>query len=68
MSTEVRNKFLKISWFFDKKYLFFEEDAILKFAQDIVLLKIENNKYSKNITVKDEVVMHDIAKDIRCTI
>ena len=29
-----------------------EDDAILKVAQDIVLLKIGNSKYSKNITVR----------------
>lgn len=28
-----------------------EDDAIPKVAQDIVLLKIGNSKYSKNITV-----------------
>ena len=42
-----------------------EEDAIPKVAQDIVLLKIGKSKYSKNITVKGGVVMHNISKDIR---
>ena len=42
-----------------------EDDAILKVAQDIVLLKIGNSKYSKNITVKGGVVMHNISKDMR---
>ena len=42
-----------------------EEDAIPKVAQDIVLLKIGNSKYSKNITVKGGVVMHNISKDMR---
>ena len=42
-----------------------EEDAIAKVAQDIVLLKIGNSKYNKNITVKGGVVMHNISKDKR---
>ena len=42
-----------------------EEDAIPKVAQDIVLLKIGKSKYSKNITVKGGVVMHNISKDMR---
>ena len=42
-----------------------EEDAIPKVAQDIVLIKIGKSKYSKNITVKGGVVMHNISKDIR---
>lgn len=42
-----------------------EDDAIQKVAQDIVLLKIGNSKYSKNITIKGGVVMHNISKDIR---
>lgn len=42
-----------------------EDDAIPKVAQDIVLLKIGNCKYNKNITVKGGVVMHNISKDIR---
>ena len=42
-----------------------EDDAIPKVAQDIVLLKIGKSKYSKNITVKGGVVMHNISKDIR---
>lgn len=41
-----------------------ENDAIPKVAQDIILLKIGNSKYSKNITVKGGVVMHNISKDI----
>ena len=31
------------------------DDAIPKVAQDIVLLKIGNSKYSKNIPVKDVI-------------
>ena len=42
-----------------------EDDAIPKVAQDIVLLKIGNSKYSKNITVKGGVVMHNMSKDMR---
>ena len=42
-----------------------EDDAIPKVAQDIVLLKIENSQYCKNITVKGGVVMHNISKDMR---
>ena len=42
-----------------------EDDAIPKVAQDIVLLKIGNSKYSKNITVKGGVVMHNIYKYMR---
>ena len=42
-----------------------EEDAIPKVAQDIILLKIGNSKYHKNITVKGGVVMHNISKDMR---
>ena len=42
-----------------------EDDAIPKVAQDIVLLKIGNSKYNKNITVKGGVAMHNISKDMR---
>ena len=42
-----------------------EDDAIPKVCQDIVLLKIGKCRYSKNITVKGGVVMHNISKDIR---
>lgn len=42
-----------------------ENDAIPKVAQDIVLIKIGNSKYAKNITVKGGVVMHNISKDMR---
>ncbi|MBO5005301.1 MAG: nucleotidyl transferase AbiEii/AbiGii toxin family protein [Clostridia bacterium] len=42
-----------------------EDDAIPKVAQDIILLKIGNSKYSKNITIKGGVVMHNISKDMR---
>ena len=42
-----------------------EDDAIPKVAQDIILLKIGNSKYKRNITVKGGVVMHNISKDMR---
>lgn len=42
-----------------------EDDAIPKVAQDIVLLKIGNSKYNKNITVKGGVMMHNISKSMR---
>ncbi len=42
-----------------------EDDAIQKVAQDIILLKIGNSKYNKNITVKGGVVMYNISKDMR---
>lgn len=42
-----------------------EDNAIPKVAQDIILLKIGNSKYSKNITVKGGVVMHNISQDMR---
>lgn len=42
-----------------------EDSAIPKVAQDIILLKIGNSKYSKNITVKGGVVMHNISRDMR---
>ena len=42
-----------------------EDDAIPKVAQDIILLKIGNSKYRKNITVKGGVVMHNISKNMR---
>ena len=42
-----------------------EDDAIPKVAQDIVLLKIGNSKYNKNITVKGGVVMYNISNDMR---
>ena len=51
-----------------KKYInngYPETDASAKVAQDIMLLKIGNSKYSKNITVKGGVVMHNISKDMR---
>lgn len=42
-----------------------KDDAIPKVAQDIVLIKIGNSKFNKNITVKGGVVMHNISKDMR---
>ena len=54
---ELVNKYIAIGYS--------EDDAIPKVAQDIVLLKIGNSKYNKNITVKGGVVMHNISKDMR---
>lgn len=54
---ELVNKYVEVGYS--------EEDAIPKVAQDIVLLKIGKSKYSKNITVKGGVVMHNISKDMR---
>ena len=40
-------------------------DATSKVCQDILLLKIANSKFSRNITIKGGVVMHNISNDIR---
>ncbi len=40
-------------------------DAESKVCQDIILLKIANSKFSKNITIKGGVVIHNISKDLR---
>lgn len=40
-------------------------DAVAKLCQDIVLYKISKSKYSKNITVKGGIVMHNISNNIR---
>ena len=54
---ELINKYIKAGYS--------ENDAISKVAQDIILLKIGSSKYSKNVTVKGGVVMHNISKDVR---
>ena len=54
---EAINKYIKAGYS--------EDDAVPKVAQDIVLLKIGNSKYKKNITIKGGVVMHNISKDMR---
>ena len=41
-----------------------EDDAIPKVAQDIVLLKIGNSKYNKNITFRAENITMDEFIDI----
>ena len=41
------------------------EDASSKVCQDIILLKLSNSKFSKHITVKGGVVIHNISKDKR---
>ena len=51
---ELVNKYISVGYS--------EDDAIPKVAQDIVLLKIGNSKYNKNITVKGGVVMHKIGR------
>ena len=40
-------------------------DAESKVAQDIILLLLSGSKYSKNITIKGGVVMHNISHDKR---
>ena len=42
-----------------------ESDAQAKVSQDIILLKISNSKFSKNITIKGGVVMHNISQSAR---
>lgn len=42
-------------------------DAESKVAQDIILLLLSDSKYSKNITIKSGVVMHNISHDKRRT-
>ena len=64
---ELKNKY-KSTYQAVNKYIntgYSEDNAIPKVAQDIILLKIGNSKYSKNITVKGGVVMHNISKDMR---
>ena len=41
------------------------EDARSKVSQDVILLKISNSKFSKHITIKGGVVIHNISNDIR---
>lgn len=41
------------------------DDAISKVSQDIILIKIANSKFARNITIKGGVVMHSISNDIR---
>ncbi len=40
-------------------------DAESKVCEDIILLKIANSRFSKNITIKGGVVIHNISKDLR---
>lgn len=40
-------------------------DAEAKVAQDILLLKIANSRFSNHITIKGGVVMHSISNDLR---
>lgn len=41
------------------------EDASSKVCQDIILLKLANSKFSKHITIKGGVVIHNISNDKR---
>ncbi len=41
------------------------EDASSKVCQDIILLKLSNSKFSRNITIKGGVVIHNISNDKR---
>ena len=41
------------------------EDAGSKVCQDIILLKLSNSKFSKHITIKGGVVIHNISNDMR---
>jgi len=41
------------------------DDATAKVCQDIILLKISNSKFNKNITIKGGVVIHSISNDLR---
>lgn len=41
------------------------DDAISKVSQDVILIKIANSKFSRNITIKGGVVMHSISDDVR---
>ena len=43
------------------------EDANSKVCQDIILTKLFNSKYKRNVTIKGGVVMHNISKDRRRT-
>lgn len=40
-------------------------DAAAKVSQDVILLKISKSSFSKNVTIKGGVVMHNISKDMR---
>lgn len=40
-------------------------EAESKVCQDIILLKIANSRFSKNITIKGGVVIHSISNDLR---
>ena len=42
-----------------------EVEALAKVSQDIILIKISKTSFSKNITIKGGVVMHNISKNKR---
>jgi len=51
-----------------KKYInlgFNEAEASSKLCQDLILVAISKSKYSKNITIKGGVVMHNLSNNIR---
>ena len=52
-----------INNYINEKYEY--ADAESKVAQDIILLLLSDSKYSKNITIKGRVVMHNISHDKR---
>ena len=52
-----------INDYINEKYEY--ADAESKVAQDIILLLLSDSKYSKNITIKGGVVMHNISHDKR---
>ena len=54
-----------INNYINEKYEY--ADAESKVAQDIILLLLSDSKYSKNITIKGGVVMHNISHDKRRT-
>lgn len=54
-----------INNYINEKYEY--ADAESKVAQDIILLLLSDSKYSKNITIKSGVVMHNISHDKRRT-
>ena len=41
------------------------EEAESKVCQDIILLKISQSKFARNITIKGGVVMHSLSNDMR---
>ena len=44
---------------------YYNDDAISKVAQDIILLKISKSKFSSHVIIKGGVVMHSISENMR---